>query len=292
VIAQAKVRNKANVRKWSRRTVLIVAGTLIVFWSLAPIYWGLVVSLDTPGALNVAHMSFIPHPFTLSNYSSILNGSSAISGAFLTALRNSAIEAAGTALVTVVTAVLAAFAFARWRFVGSSTLFIVILATLALPVYAILIPLYQFASRLHEVNTFQAIILITVSSTLPLSIWILRSHIASLPLDIEDAARVDGASWWAVLWRVVTPLIAPGMAVATLIAFLAAWASFLIPLTFAATPFTEPLTVIIPNFTTRYSTDYGLQAASGIVALVPPVVLVIWLNRYLIRGLLMGAVNQ
>lgn len=283
---------RTSVRNWGRRTVKCVVGALLVFWSLAPLYWGLVVSLSTSGALNVAHLSLIPNPLTLSNYSSLLSGSGEVSTTFLASLRNSAIEAFGTTALTVVTAVLAAYAFARWRFRGSSTLFLVILGTLALPVYAVLIPLYQLASRLHQVDTYQVIILVTVSSTLPLSIWILRSHIASLPIDIENAARVDGAPWRTVLWKIVTPLIAPGMAVAALIAFLTTWASFLIPLTFAATTRTQPLTVIVPDYATRYTTDYGLQAAAGIVALIPPVALVCWLNRHLVRGLLVGAVNQ
>lgn len=283
---------RRSVRRTSRRALQVVVGAIVIFWSLAPLYWGVVVSLTTSGGLNVAHLSLVPHPFTLSNYSSLLSGSGGVSSTFLASLRNSAIEAVGTTAVTVVTAVLAAYAFARWRFRGSSALFLVILGTLALPVYAVLIPLFQFASRLHQVNTYQVIILVTVSSTLPLSIWLLRSHIASLPIDIENAARLDGAGWRTLLWKIVTPLIAPGMAVAALISFLTTWASFLIPLTFAATTKTQPLTVIVPDYASRYTTNYGLQAAAGIVALLPPVLLVCWLNRHLVRGLVMGAVNQ
>jgi multiple sugar transport system permease protein len=270
----------------------VVIGLFIAFWSLAPLYWGVVVSLTTTGSLSAAHLSLIPRPLTLSSYRALLNGSPGVSSTFLDALRNSAIEAIGTTGVTVASAVLAGYAFARWRFRGSSTLFLVILGTLALPIYAVLIPLFQFSSRLHQVDTYQAIILITVSATLPLSIFILRSHIASLPLDIENAARVDGAPWRTILWRIVAPLIAPGIATAALIAFLATWASFLIPLTFSATMRTEPLTVIIPDYASRYTSNYPLQAAAGIVALLPPVVLVCWLNRHVVRGLLVGAVNQ
>lgn len=279
---------RAPIRKVGK----ILIGVFILFWSLAPLYWGVVVSLTTQGGLAVAHLSLIPHPFTLGNYSSLLAGSSGISSTYLESLRNSAIEAVGTTGVTVASAVLAAYAFARWRFFGSSALFLVILGTMALPIYAVLIPLFQLATRLHEVDTYQVIILITVSSTLPLSIWILRSHIASLPVDIENAARIDGAPWRTILWKIVAPLIAPGMAAAALIAFLATWASFLIPLTFSATIQTQPLTVIIPTYATRYTQNYGLQAAAGVVALLPPVFLVGWLNRHLVRGLLAGSVTQ
>ena len=280
------------MRDAARIAAKVIIGTFIIGWSVAPLYWGIVVSLTTEGGLAVAHLSLLPHPLTLSNYTSLLNGAAGVSSTFLASLRNSAIEAVGTTGVSLASAVLAAYGFARWRFRGSSVLFLVILGTLALPIYAVLIPLFQFASRLHQVDTYQVIILISASSTLPLSIWILRSHIASLPVDIENAARIDGAPWRTILWKIVVPLIAPGMAAAALIAFLATWGSFLIPLTFSATLRTEPLTVTIPNYASRYTQDYGLQAAAGIVALLPPVLLVCWLNRHLVRGLLAGSVNQ
>jgi len=283
---------QARRRKLIWPVVRIVIGVLIVVWSLAPIYWGIVVSLSTPGGLNSARPSPIPKPLTFSNYSALLHGGSAVSSTFLASLRNSAIEAAGTTVVTVVVAALAAYGFARWKFRGSSALFLIILGTMALPVYAVLIPLFQFASHVNQVDTYQVIVLISVSASLPLSVWILRSHMASLPVDIEHAARIEGASWATLLRKIVIPLIAPGMAAAAVIVFLTTWASFLIPLTFASTIHTEPLTVILPQYATRYSQEYGLQAAAGIIALLPPAAVVCWLNRHLVRGLLAGAVNQ
>jgi multiple sugar transport system permease protein len=275
---------------WSVARSLI--GVLIVVWSLAPIYWGIIVSLSTPGGLNSARPSAVPNPLTFTNYSALLHGGTDVSSTFLASLRNSAIEAVGTTAVTVIVAALAAYGFARWKFRGSSTLFIIILGTMALPIYAVLIPLFQFTSHVHQVDTYQAIVLISVSASLPLAVWILRSHMASLPVDIENAARIEGASWATLLWKIVTPLIAPGMAAAAVIVFLTTWASFLIPLTFASTIHTEPLTVILPQYATRYSQEYGLQAAAGIIALLPPAAVVCWLNRHLVRGLLAGSVNQ
>lgn len=271
-----------------RRAGKWVAGVVIIGWSLAPIYWAVVVSLSTPAGLQ--SMTLIPHPFTFGYFSQLLSGSA--SAPFLESLRNSAVESVLTTAVTVVVAVLAAYPFARWKFRGSRVLFLVILGTFALPVYAVLIPLYQFMSNLREIDTYQAIVLINVSASLPLAVWLLRAHIAALPADIENAARLDGAGAIGVLYRIVMPLIAPGVAAAAVIVFLTSWAAYLIPLAFAPTLRTSPLTVLIPQFASRYGQNYGLQAAAGLIALLPPVLVVIWLNRHLMRGLLTGALKQ
>jgi multiple sugar transport system permease protein len=279
--------SRGRLRKLGR----ILAGVLIFGWTLVPIYWGLVVSLMKPVGLQSTPPSLIPRPFTLENYRALLNGSSTTSEPFLHALRNSAIEAGGTTLFTVVVALLAAYAFARWSFPGSKVLFLAILATIALPLYAVLIPLFQKTAQLHQVDTYQAIILINASASLPLATWLLRSHVATIPQAIEEAARVDGARVLTVIWRITAPLMAPGLTAAAVFVFLTTWAAYLIPLAFAPTLHTEPITVLIPQYATRYAQNYGLQAAAGLLALLPPAVVVVWLNRYLLRGLLAGGVN-
>jgi multiple sugar transport system permease protein len=269
-----------------------IAGLLIVGWSLAPVYWALVVSLMKPAGLESTPPSLIPRPFTFSYYTQLLDGHSSVSSEFLTALKNTLIEASFTTVVTVLVALLAAYPFARMSFRFSRTLFFVVLGTFALPVYAVLIPLFQFTSHIHQDDTYQAIVLIYVSSSLPLAIWLLRSHIAALPADLENAARLDGAGTFMVMRRVVLPLIAPGLAACAVIVFLTAWAAYLIPLTFAPTLSAAPLTVLIPQYASRFSQDYGLQAAAGLIALLPPAIVVLWLNRHLMRGLLTGALKQ
>jgi multiple sugar transport system permease protein len=275
-----------------RRAGKWVAGIVIIGWSLAPIYWAVVVSLMTPAGLESVPPSLIPRPFTFSYYTQLLSGSSGVSSDFLTAMKNTVIESAFTTVVTVIVALLAAYPFARQSFRGSRVLFFVILGTFALPVYAVLIPLFQFTSRVHLDDTYLAIVLIYVSASLPLAIWLMRSHIAALPADIENAARLDGAGTYTMLRRIVLPLTAPGIAACAVIVFLTAWSAYLIPLTFAPTLSAEPLTVLIPQYASRFSQDYGLQAAAGLIALLPPAIVVLWMNRHLMRGLLTGALKQ
>jgi multiple sugar transport system permease protein len=270
-----------------RRVAKTVIGVLILAWSLGPMYWALAVSLSRPANLT-GNLSFFPDPFTLTSYRALFSSGSLN---FLAALRNSAIEGLATMALTVFVALLAAFAFVRIRFFGSKLIFLVVLGTLALPGYAVIIPLFQMASQLHQVDTYQSIVLVNVSASLPLAVWILRSHIAAMPAEIEQAARIDGAPTRVILAKIVAPLIAPGVAAASVVVLLTAWSSFLVPLVLSSTYRTLPVTVVIPQYVTKFGEEFGLQAAAGILALLPPVAVVLWLNRYLVLGLTFRGVN-
>lgn len=272
-----------------RRVGKVVLGLFIVGWSIGPIYWAVVVSLSKPADVQTLHPHWIPHPITFSFYRQLFSSGSGVGQEFLGALRNSAIEASATTALTVIVATLAAYSFVRWKVRGSFALFVVIIATMSIPLYAVLIPLFEIATSSGQINTYQVVVVILAASNLPLAVWLLRSHIATLPREIEEAARIDGANTRVLLTRIVIPLIAPALTAASVITFITSWAAFLVPLTFAPTSKAAPVTVLIPQFVTRYSDNYGLQAATGVVALLPPALVVAWLNRYLVAGLLRGA---
>ncbi len=274
-----------------RRGIRIVLGILIIFWSLAPIYWALVVSLATPLQVDIAKPFFFPHPITL-RYFTLLLSWNATSRSFLRIGLNSIIEAAMTTLLTVIIATMAGYAFARLRFRGQTLFFYLIVGTISLPAYAVIVPLFQMMSQLNLVGTYSGVILVEISAALPLATWLMRSYIASLPTSIEEAARIDGANLVATLRQVILPLIGPGMASTTIVVFLMTWSQFIIPLTFAPASHAESLTVLITQFVTKDAVDYGLQAAAGILALIPAAILVVRYNRRLVSGLLTGAVTS
>lgn len=274
------------------RWLQIGLGVLIIGWSIIPIYWGLVVSLTTATGIISVPPPLVPHPFTLQYFSSLLNDRSVTSQTFLRGFTNSFVEAGLVTVLTLILATLAGYGFARYRFRGSNPIFVLIIATLSLPIYAIMIPLFQMMTHLHLMDTYTVVVIINAAGSLPLALWLVRSHIASLPLEIEEAARIDGASGLRMLGRIVVPLIAPGIASVTVIVFLFGWGSFLIPLTFTSSLHAIPVTVIITQYVTKYSENYGLQAAAGMVALVPPLIIVAWFNRYLLRGLLRGSLTS
>ena len=274
-----------------RRSRQIILGVVIVFWCLAPIYWALVVGLATPLQVNSTQPFFFPHPVTFRFFAQLLTGNTA-SGNFLRIGLNSIIEAGATTVLTVVIATMAGYAFARMQFAGKNLIFLLIVGTISLPAYAVIVPLFQMMTQLNLVGTYTGVILVEISASLPLATWLMRSYIASLPGSIEEAAYIDGASLFTVLRRVVLPLVGPGMASTTIVVFLMTWSQFIIPLTFAPASHAEPLTVLITQFVTKDAVNYGLQAAAGILALVPAAILVIRFNRRLISGLLTGAVTS
>lgn len=273
-----------------KRGTQLTLGILIVFWCLAPIYWALVIAFSTPLQIDGATSLFFPHPITLRFFTQLLNGAS--SGNFLRAALNSIIEAGTTTLATVIIASMAGYAFARLKFPGQSILFITIVGTISLPAYAVIVPLFQMMSQLGLVGTYVGVVLVEISAALPLATWLMRSYIATLPISIEDSARIDGANLVMMLRHIVLPLIGPGMASTTIVVFLMTWSQFIIPLTFAPASHAQPLTVLITQFVTKDAIDYGLQAAAGLLALIPTTILVIRYNKRLVSGLLTGAVTS
>jgi multiple sugar transport system permease protein len=274
-------------RPWIRR----LGVAFILVWTLVPLYWVLNTSLQTDAQVTSKPANYVPPTPTLQNYATLLVGSGDISDAVRQSIVNIVIECAAATIVTVVLATLAAYAFARMRFRGKNVLFYSVLATMALPAYATLIPLYQIMSGLGLVNTYTGIVLVYVSGFLPLATWILYNYMSSLPIALEEAGQVDGASRMSVLWHIVMPLARPGIVSTAIITFLAAWAQFLFPLVLSSDLSTQPLTVVIAALQGRHTVPYSLMSAAGVVAIAVPAAIAVLLNRYIVSGLLTGSVK-
>ena len=272
---------------WAR-----VAGIVfLVLWSLVPLYWALNISLQTDAQAAAKPSNYLPPAPSLRNYATLLLGNDDLAGSIRQSAVNISIECGAATLVTVVFATLAAYAFARMRFKGRRALFAVVLATMAFPAYATLIPLYQIMTALGLVNTYPGIVLVYVSGFLPLATWILYNYISSLPEALEEAAQIDGASRMQVLRHVILPLARPGVISTAIITFLFAWGQFLFPLVLSSDLSTQPLTVVIAAIEGRHVVPYTLLNAAGVVALAVPAVIALVLNRYIVSGLLAGSVK-
>jgi len=263
----------------------------ILAWSLIPLYWTLNVSLQTDAQVGTRPAHYLPPAPTLRNYQALLTGPGDVPGQIRRSAVNIVVECGAATVVTVVLATLAAYAFARMRFRGRGVLFYGVLGTMALPAYATLIPLYRLMSMLGLVNTYTGIVLVYASGFLPLATWILHNYMASLPLAIEEAAMVDGASRLQVLWRIVLPLAVPGIISTTIITFLSAWGQFLFPLVLSSDISSQPLTVVITALQGRHEVPYALLSAAGILAITVPAAIAVSLNRYIVSGLLAGSVK-
>ncbi|MBO1041381.1 carbohydrate ABC transporter permease [Brucella pituitosa] len=274
---------------WSGVAVLLV-------WSLGPIYWTIASSVTPTEDFSARPIHFFPQNFTLDHYARLLGiNISRIGGVevwkqFRAALFNSIITSVAATLLCVAVSALGAYAFTRMKFPGRQVLFGAVVATLAIPAYAVLIPLYQIMIKMQLVDTYVGVALIYVSAYLPLSLWLLRSVFDALPIALEEAAQLDGAGRLFIFFNIVLPLAGPGLTAAAILTFLGAWGQYLVPLIFSPQA-TKPLTVLIPEFVTKNFIDYGLITASGSIAIIIPALVVIFLNRYLVSGLLAGSVK-
>lgn len=276
---------------------MIWAGVVVLLiWSLGPIYWTIASSVTPSEDFSTRPINFFPQHFTLDHYSRLLGiniariGGVEVFKQFRAALFNSVVTSIAATLLCVAISSLGAYAFTRLQFPGRKVLFVAVVATLAIPAYAVLIPLYQIMIKLHLVDTYVGVSLIYVSAFLPLSLWLLRSVFEALPIALEEAAQLDGAGRLYIFFNIVLPLAGPGLTAAAILTFLGAWGQYLVPLIFSPQA-TKPLTVLIPEFVTKNFIDYGLITASGSIAIVIPALVVIFLNRYLVSGLLAGSVK-
>ncbi|WP_205929538.1 carbohydrate ABC transporter permease [Rhizobium leguminosarum] len=277
--------------------MMIWAGVVVLLiWSLGPIYWTIASSVTPSDDFSTRPINFFPQHFTLDHYSRLLGiniariGGVEVFKQFRAALLNSVVTSIAATLLCVAISALGAYAFTRLQFPGRKVLFVAVVATLAIPAYAVLIPLYQIMIKLHLVDTYVGVSLIYVSAFLPLSLWLLRSVFETLPIALEEAAQLDGAGRLYIFFNIVLPLAGPGLTAAAILTFLGAWGQYLVPLIFSPQA-TKPLTVLIPEFVTKNFIDYGLITASGSIAIVIPALVVIFLNRYLVSGLLAGSVK-
>lgn len=278
------------------RVVIGLGVLLLLLWSLGPIYWNLVSAITPSADFSARPIHFFPQHFTLHHFGRLLGidigklGEAQVWSQFRAALFNSVVTALASTVVCVAMSAFGGYAFTRLNFPGRQTLFVAVVATLAIPGYAVLIPLYRLMISLHLVDTVTGVTAIYVSAYLPLSLWLLRSVFEQLPVSLEEAAQLDGAGRLYIFFRIVLPLVGPGLTAASILTFLGAWGQYLVPLIFSPQA-TKPLTVLIPEFATKNFIDYGLITAAGSIAIVIPALVVIFLNRYLVSGLLAGSIK-
>ena len=264
-----------------------IAVAIVVFVALAPLYWTFITSLKNGVEINTSPPTLFPHVFDLSNYIQVAQASF-----FLLDLKNSAIISVVTTLLALLFGILAAYAIARMRFLGKNFVLAIILSVQMFPFIAMVGPLYVlFTGPLYVYNTYAALIIPDLVITLPLTVWFLTSFFRDLPPDLEEAARVDGASRMQALWHVIVPLTAPGVFASAILSFIAVWNDFLFGLTLTDSTAAQPVTVGITQFNTEHTIAYGQLAAASIVVTVPLVIVVLLLQRRIVAGLTAGAVK-
>jgi multiple sugar transport system permease protein len=259
---------------------------IFVLASVLPLVWVFKMSIVTKTELFATPPTILPQNPTGSSYATIFGDP-----AFQRALINSSIIAGVTTVVCLFFGSIAAYAIARLRFRFKGTVMTLILAISFFPAVAIIAPLFIQFTQLGLINTFGSVIITDVVFALPLTIWILVAFFRELPRDLEEAAKVDGATTLQAFRKVIVPLAAPGVFTTAILTFIFAWNEYLFANTFLFDISTQPVTVVIPNFATTYTVDYGAQAAAAVVVTVPLVILVLIFQRRIVSGLTAGAVK-
>ncbi|GAA4735251.1 carbohydrate ABC transporter permease [Isoptericola chiayiensis] len=263
------------------KAVAVVA--LLVF-TLFPAYWMLVSAFDAKAGLGT---SFVPAEPTVEHFRFVLT-----EGGFDVFLRNSAVVALVTVLVSAVLALLASVAVARFRFRLRTQILLMILVVQMVPLEALVIPLFVQVRNLQLLETLLGLIVVYVALALPFGIWMLRGFVAAVPVELEEAAYIDGASWGRMFRSILLPLVAPGLVATSIFSFITAWNEFLFAMTLLGGA-TENYTVAIGlrSFFGQFSNEWGAIMAASTLITVPVMVFFILVQRRLAAGLTSGAVK-
>ncbi|TMI87095.1 MAG: carbohydrate ABC transporter permease [Bacillati bacterium ANGP1] len=278
------MRRRSPARRLATGLVLLAA---LVFF-LFPVLWMVLTSFKSNPEFFAYPPVFIPKSFALTNYLNAMrmppDGRGGLQG-----VRDSLIVSAGSMLISVLAGAPAAYSFARFR-TGGENLSFWVLSTRMFPPVASALPLFLVFKALHLLDTHWALIVANTIFNLPFVIWLLKGFFEDLPAELEEAAVIDGTTIFGAFRRVALPLVAPGLAATALFSFIFAWNEFMFALLFTRSD-VRTLTIIVPSLVGGHEILWGQVAAVGVVAIIPNILLALLLQRYLVRGLTLGAVK-
>jgi trehalose/maltose transport system permease protein len=263
-----------------------LAVVVIVVVAIFPFYYAIITSFKTGTAL--FQVNYWPTQFNFQNYYEVLN-----QGAFPRNILNSVFVATLTVAFALLLGVTASYALARVHFRGRTLLLLTILAVSMFPQIAVLAGLFELIRFIGVFNTPWALILSYTIFTLPFTVWVLTTFMRDLPIEIEEAAIVDGATPWVIITKVFMPLMWPALVTTGLLAFIGAWNEFLFALTFTSsnTTRTVPVAIALLSGATQYETPWGIIMAASVIVTVPLIVLVLIFQRKIVAGLTAGGVK-
>ncbi len=283
-----------SMRKTERVLIYTAVAALCIF-ILAPYLWLVISSLSNRVELTTVPLRWIPHTFNFDNYKEIFFGSSAagsINSTLKYGLLNSLIIALSSTFVCLIAGSFAAYAFSRVKFKAKNATFSFLLLTQFLPIIVLIIPIYIVMQKIGILNTKLALIIADCSFILPLVIWLMRGYFEGVPRELEEVARIDGCSRFGTFFRIVLPLSTPGLAASGIFAFIIAWNEFFTALLLSSTIQSKTISVLISEYSSKVGIDYVAMAAAGVVASIPPVVLALFFQKYIVQGLTAGGVKE
>ena len=285
--APAKINVKAAEAPWYRRWLPLIGVAVIVLYCLVPFFWMVVSSLRRPS--DQFDNSVIPSPISFTNFTDVFKSGTG----FQRGLLNSLIVAGTVTILTLVIGMVAAYTLARLEFRGKNFVLAIIIVTSMFPGISLVIPLKKLFVNIDWINTYQAMIVPSLSFALPLAVWLLTAFFRQMPRELEQAAMVDGCTPAQAFRKVILPLAAPGVFTTAIITFIAAWNEFLIALSMVNKKEFQTANVVISQFTGASGRDqpFGSQMAAGVVVTIPLVIAVLLFQRRIVAGLTAGGVK-
>ncbi|MFQ3566173.1 MAG: carbohydrate ABC transporter permease [Aggregatilineales bacterium] len=271
------------LRLFGYLVLIVVAGMMVV-----PFMWMVSTSLKAPGTEFSLPPQILPSQFDLTNYQTLFNNLP-----FGRYLLNTLFVTVATVAGQLIVCSLAAYGFARLNFMGRDTIFVLYLATMMIPFQITLIPLYLIVAQLGWVNTYQGLIIPGISSAF--GIFLLRQAFLGIPRDYQDAARIDGASEWAIFWRIFLPLNGPALATLGVFAFMGTWTDLIWPLLIARSEEMRTLELGLAFFNARPNAflqpNWPLLMAGSVVVMLPVLIIYIIAQRYFVQGIALSGVK-
>ena len=294
-----------------RSIFLFAASAVFLVYVLAPVAWLVSSSLQRDAEITSRPPHWVPHQPTLENFAAIFEardkkvtyetrraGDPATGGYIPSTARdlipsmwNSLVVALSVVALNLLVAVPAAYAMAKIRFIGRSTSIYFMLTTRVIPDIALVVPFFLFIRTFGLLDHLGSLVITYLAITVPFSIFILVSYFESLPDELDKAARVDGCSRLQAMMRVYVPLALPALVAVVLFTFLTSWNEFLLALMFTQTPRSQTMPIVVASFASDFTISFAFINAAGVLAVIPPVLMAVVFERYIVSGLTAGAVK-
>lgn len=277
------------------RILLILILVMIVFSSITPIYWTFVTSISSDKDLIKTSKNWFPPKLTFQNYHEVFGLRKdiySVGNQIRITIINSLIISFSVTFLTLLFAILAAYAIERLRVPLRNYISFFVILTQMLPPVILVIPIYLIFSRLGLLDSKFSLSLIYIALNLPFAIWILSSYFQRLPVSVEEAAIIDGCGYLGALWRVLIPMSKPALFTSGIFVFLSSWNEFIIALVLTTSLKSKTFPISISEFMGRFYTNYPLMTAAGIVSMIPPIIFASLFQRFLVEGLAKGAVKE
>ena len=288
----------ARVQRRIHTVMLMGGGLLVAMYVLAPFSWLVLTSFMHESDILSVPPRIGWDSFTIGNYLTFIHASGveAVVGSraaenTLPGIFNSLVAATATAALNLILGTLAGYSFARLRFPGRMPLLLMYLGSRMVPGIALIVPLYLTIRTFHLLDNLAALAITYLTLTLPFTIWLMKNYFQGIARSLEEAAMVDGCTWTQMLWKILIPVAAPGLAAAAIFAFMTAWNDYLFAVILTTTMASKTAPVVVAGFVTDVTTARTLMATGGVLAVLPPLLLALMCQRLIVQGLTSGGVK-